>query len=418
VTRIGLVVVCGLAVGARADEALQIDEAVRLAETRNERGRIADLNIDVSAASVEKARTAFLPVLNANNTDVLRPWSPPSTATLNVTLNQPLLDAAAIPLYRQARANLAAQVAQSTDDRRQLAFDAARAFFNVLLAEEVVASAEEKLATAQANLALTEDELKQKLIGANDVTRAQIDEASSERELASDRGAVDSARVILAFTIDSPVPASVTSPDALLAAGRQAVSGVDRLVSVALVRRPDYAAKREAAVGAHDLAEEPLLRLIPTINLSGTFSLTSLPGKTGNIADQTIGLAVSWPIYDAGSRYADAHGRAASATIADLNADLLARTVDEQVRSAAALLASAQAALKSAETARDASRLSATETEELYRRGLAKAIELVDANEQRFLAEVNFATAEFNVATAYLALRQAIGLEPIGTELP
>jgi outer membrane protein TolC len=88
------------------------------------------------------------------------------------------------------------------------------------------------------------------------------------------------------------------------------------------------------------------------------------------------------------------------------------------VRSAVALLASSQASLASAEVARDASRQSAVETDELYRRGVARAIELVDANEQRFLAEVTFATAEFNVATAYLSLRQALGLDPTGTELP
>lgn len=58
-------------------------------------------------------------------------------------------------------------------------------------------------------------------------------------------------------------------------------------------------------------------------------------------------------------------------------------------------------------------RRSATEAEILYRQGLAKAIELIDANDQRFNAEVNYATSEFNVATAYLALRRATGLDPL-----
>ncbi len=53
----------------------------------------------------------------------------------------------------------------------------------------------------------------------------------------------------------------------------------------------------------------------------------------------------------------------------------------------------------------------------LYKHGLAKAIELVDANDSRFLAEVNYISAEYSVALAYLALRQSIGLDAIGTEL-
>jgi hypothetical protein len=41
----------------------------------------------------------------------------------------------------------------------------------------------------------------------------------------------------------------------------------------------------------------------------------------------------------------------------------------------------------------------------------------VDANDSRFTAEVNYAAAEFAMAQAYLSLRQALGLDALGTEL-
>jgi outer membrane protein TolC len=65
-----------------------------------------------------------------------------------------------------------------------------------------------------------------------------------------------------------------------------------------------------------------------------------------------------------------------------------------------------------------ASRKSADETAILYHQGLAKAIELVDANEQRFLAEVTYAEAEFSLASAYFALLQAMGRGPLDLEVP
>ena len=46
----------------------------------------------------------------------------------------------------------------------------------------------------------------------------------------------------------------------------------------------------------------------------------------------------------------------------------------------------------------------------LYKQGLAKAIELVDANDSRFIAEVNYASAEFAMALAYLGA--AAGARP------
>ncbi|HEX7602911.1 MAG TPA: TolC family protein, partial [Polyangiaceae bacterium] len=120
---------------------------------------------------------------------------------------------------------------------------------------------------------------------------------------------------------------------------------------------------------------------------------------------------------DAGIRYADRRSRDALATIADLTVGQLSRTVDAEVGSAVVALEASQAALAASEQAMNAARQSADETAILYRQGLAKAIELVDANNQRFLAEVNYSTAEYSTALAYLGLRQALGLDPLGTEL-
>ncbi|MEO6777089.1 MAG: TolC family protein, partial [Kofleriaceae bacterium] len=114
-----------------------------------------------------------------------------------------------------------------------------------------------------------------------------------------------------------------------------------------------------------------------------------------------------------GARSADIRSRDAAAAIADLQAKELVRSIDTDVRTAATQLAAAQQALAAAADAVTASRKSADETAILYKQGLAKAIELVDANEQRFTAEVSYAEAEFSVASAYLALRQAVGQGPL-----
>jgi outer membrane protein TolC len=186
---------------------------------------------------------------------------------------------------------------------------------------------------------------------------------------------------------------------------------------MAIATRPDLAAKRHLAIAAHDFATEPLLRLVPVISLSGTFALSTdeTLGGHGFYNTESLGATLTWPLFDAGVRYADKRSRDALAAIADLNTDTLLRTVDEQVRAAAIALQASQLGLGAAERARDAAKQSADETAILYKQGLAKAIELVDANDSRFLADVSYATAEYSVALAYLALRQALGLDPIGT---
>jgi outer membrane protein TolC len=157
---------------------------------------------------------------------------------------------------------------------------------------------------------------------------------------------------------------------------------------------------------------------VPTLGVQGAMTATTAPPPaTGRWNDETVTATLTWTLYDAGVRYADKHSRDAQASIADLSLQQLVRSVDAQVRAAIALLASAQAAFRVAGDAMRAARQSVDESAILYRQGLAKAIELVDANDTRFSAEVNYAGAEYAMALAYLNLRQSLGLDPLGAEL-
>ena len=392
---------------------------MRLALSRNERAQISDLNVKIVQAGVMKARAAFLPVVNADGNNILRPFdkSPIDTATAHLTVSQPLLVPSAFPLYSEAKENLASQIAQTVDDKRQLSFDAAKAFLNVLLAEKVLLAANRKLGTARADLADTQAQMAAALVSSNDVTRAQISLSSSEREVASDQGGVDAAYLQLAFVVNSAVTPGLTPPTTLLDASERPLPPLAQLIAASIARRPDLVAKKHAAIAAHDFAREPRMRFFPTVGVSAEGTATTSAAGGGHEIDAQLALTASWDIWDAGVRDADAHSRDASAEIADLTTKTLIRTIEVQVRTAVVQLAAAQQALIAARDAMVASAKSATETAILYKQGLAKAIELLDANDQRFEAEVDYAAAQDTVANAYLALRQAMGFDPIGTEL-
>jgi outer membrane protein TolC len=60
-----------------------------------------------------------------------------------------------------------------------------------------------------------------------------------------------------------------------------------------------------------------------------------------------------------------------------------------------------------------AARQSADETAILYKQGLAKAIELFNANQSRFDAEISLAAAQLALRQGELDLRAALGLFPV-----
>jgi outer membrane protein TolC len=412
--------------GAAAQEAvspqgLTLDQAVQLTLSRNERAKISDLQVVVADAAVEKAFTAFLPLLTtqASATQHATAIKPPSNSgQAAVTLSQPILNAPAFPLYAQAKRLADAQREQNVDDKRLLAFAAASAFFAVLNAQDVVQAATRQRDNAKANLTDTQARAKAQLSSSNDVTKAQVDLAGAQREVENDQGSLDNALVQLAFTLNAPAPAALIPPQPTLAAAVKPVGGPDQLVRFAADHRPDVRVVKYQATAAHDFASEPMLRLLPTLGAQGqAVATTTTSPITGRHDDETVTATLTWTLYDAGVRYADKHSRDAQAEIADLNTSLLLRNVDAQVRSAVALLGAAQLAFKDASDAAKLAAQNVDETAILYRQGLATALELVDANDSRFTAEVNYAAAEFAMAQAYLSLRQALGLDALGTEL-
>jgi len=212
------------------------------------------------------------------------------------------------------------------------------------------------------------------------------------------------------------MPSSLTPPAPTLTAAEKPAGAADTLARFAVDHRPDVAVARYDAIAARDFASEPLLRLVPVLGLLGQASATTNPNAP-NWNEETLQGTLTWTIFDQGARYADKRSRDAQQEIADQNLLLLVRSVDAQVRSAVVLLVAAQAAYRAASDGVKYAQQNVDETAILYRQGLATALELVDANDSRFTAESNFASAQFAMAQAYLGLRQAIGLDALGTEL-
>jgi outer membrane protein TolC len=399
---------------------LRIEDAVQLALTRNERAKVSDLQVVVAEAAVERARAGFLPIvaLSGNDQQHLAATgpTPANVGTSSFLVNQPIVNAPAWPLYSQAKALADAQRAQNIDDKRLLAFLAANAFLAVLNADDLLQAAERQFSMAKANLDDAQARVLAGLTSSNDVTRSHIDIAGAARQMQADEGNLDNATIQLAFTIAAPVVGPLARPSATLNAAEQPPGQIDALVRFAMEHRPDVMAARHAVVAAHDFASEPLLRLVPTLGIQAGANMTTNSPASGRWHDETLTGTLSWTLYDAGVRYADKHSRDAQASIADLNLQQLGRGVDAQVRASAALLVSAQAALVVAEDAVKAARQGADEAAILYRQGLAKAIELVDANDTRFTSEINYAGAEYAMAQAYLNLRQSLGLGPLETQ--
>jgi outer membrane protein TolC len=389
---------------------LTIERAVELALTRNERAAIADTTVEAAEARVRRARTAFFPRVDIGGnlgTDIGNGSERDLSASALVT--QPLFDARVFPLYRQQRFERDAARLSADDSKRVLGFDAAVSFLTTLSFEQVLRAAERRRDFAQTNLDDVSARFEAGLVSSNDVTRADLELATAVRELAQAKGDVDASRVELETLLKTDISGPLAPPVALLDAADNPPPARGTAIADAQARRSDIAARRARVEALRAFADEPNARFFPSV----LFTAQTRNVNDGRITNRNnegfMGVSFAWPVFDAGLRGADRAERTANVRGAELQLEFELRDVERQMRGAAVQLTTEQASLREAIAAVRAARKNTDETSILYREGLASALELADATQQLFEAEVAEVTARYRMAVAFLSLREASG---------
>ena len=422
--------VCCVLVGAGprafAAESLTLEHAIELALSRNERAGIADAQADAAQARLSKARAFFFPdfIVTGNYSPREYETRRDATGDLFVTYRKdavsatavatiPIFDARAFPLHRFARLERDAARYDAMEVRRRLAFEAAEAFLMALGVQQVREAAERRHALAEQSLREARARFEAKLVGSNDVTRAELELANADRERTRAVGDAQTTMLELSFLLDVEVPGALRPPDALLAAAAAPPGSAEDLVRETTARRMDVLSDRAHARALVALSREPMMRLLPVIGASAAWRVSNDPDFEGREQDPTIGVVATWPLFDGGDRYADRRERRANARVATLQARATERAVEVDLERALVRLANGQASAKAAGTAAEAARRNARETGELYRQGLVRAFEASDAQLRLFEAEVALARERYGLGIAYLGVPAALGLGPI-----
>lgn len=418
---------------APAAEPLSLERAVELALSRNERAQIAGAQNDAADGRLAQARAFFFPSLTVSGQytrrayEVTRSVGGQEVAVLRYnalgaagSLRWPLLDARGIALYQAASADLRATRFEAAEAKRRLGFEAAQAFLQTLGLELVHEAARHRVALAETNLGDATARKGAGLASSNDVTRSTLELANARRSEASAGGVARAARLNLALLLDlDPVQlGTLEPPTSMFDTARAQPDRIERPgLERAVEARLDVKGLGERKAQADALAREPLLRLVPVLGFFAQGSLTNETGLSGIPWAASLGVDLTWALFDGGSRYGARDERAANARIVALNERLRQRGVTVEVHTALATLAAARASETQAVVGVDAAKLNATETSELYRQGLAIALQQVDAVQSQFEAEVALVQDRYAVLLSLLGLRAALGVDPLGREV-
>ena len=279
-----------------------------------------------------------------------------------------------------------------------------------------------KLDTAKANLADTDAQVKAQLVSSNDVTRAQIDlRRARARELEADQGSARRPR-----TSSSRSRSTRRSRAALVAPDRAArrrrssrAAAAEPLVAHGLAHRArSRRRKQHAALAAHDFAREPHMRLFPTLGVGAPGKrVDDEPPATGHDVDGDASRChASLDDLRRRRRATPTSTRATRRPRSPISTtDALAphgrRAGAHRGRAARRRAAGAGRARKRRDGRRAQER---RRDRDPLQAGAREGDRARRRERSRFPPRSTTPSAEFAVAPAYLALRQAIGLDPLG----
>ena len=197
---------------------------------------------------------------------------PNNIATANLTVTQPVINASAFPLYGQAKDARSTRSTRRTSTTSACSPSTPRARSSrVLNAQDVVQAAQRQLENAKANLADTQARAEAQLTSSNDVTRAAGRHGRARRARSRPTRAPSTTR-----SCSSPSRSTRRSrrrsspPEATLAAAQRARRCARRRSSASRwIAGPTCSVAKYQAAAAHDFADEPLLRLVPTLGAPG-----------------------------------------------------------------------------------------------------------------------------------------------------
>ena len=194
-------------------------------------------------------------------------------------------------------------------------------------------------------------------------------------------------------------------------AGPAAIA-IAALPAQVLAQRPDvYAAERDVAAASFEVGSAQAQRY-PRLSLQGMVGAANFRsgGENTELTAWTIGpLALSVPIFDAGTRRANVEAARANYEDAVVRYRATARQAVREVEEALVRLASTAARSGDAQAALDGYRAAFVAAEDRYKGGFGSLLELEDARRTRLAAENAVIALQRERSAAWIALYRAAG---------
>ncbi|MEZ4459291.1 MAG: TolC family protein [bacterium] len=395
-----------------AQTTITLPDAVARAQQSNESAQIAAARIDRARALKREALAAMLPSLSVgasgtyngvpvelNGRAIVQQFDWGANGRASITL----FDGQMYPLYSASSRGVEAADLDARWAVRVLDFEVEQTFFALAAAERDLKIATRAVELRSAYTERAKALAEQGIALPIDAARARSQELEAQQAVLEATARLGNASDALAVLLGTDADFRADLGQLPRVAPPEAAQSLTRDDVRADFKRLEAIELRESAVW---------WSLFPTVDLSansrfGPSSLSNPDGLTWSIS-----LDASWLLYDGGARYARAAAIEAEARETKLNLEQTRRTLGAEGRRALRNWQSAHQAIDVATEKRDVAQQAYDMVLARYESGLTTSIEVTQASEDLFLAELSLSDAELAADLAASQYRFVIGVSP------
>lgn len=282
----------------------------------------------------------------------------------------------------------------------------AQAAYAAAALEEVVTASERAVELASEQAMSAERRVRAGTSAPLDVLRAKTEVVRRTSDLERARAELARADLALGTMLGRSKPVRVEVPDLVDAAGPQAMRAT---AASALPARAELDLYRSRQDAARAQIKSARARLLPQLSATGAVFASDTPYPTGDQMGWRVTVDLTLPLYDGGYRYAKRREAEAQLKTASIALDQQRLRILQEVEDARRDIAVAGEQRRLAATRKQLAEDAAASAKRSFDAGIASSLDVLDANDKLYQADVAVADARARLAQSILALERALG---------
>jgi outer membrane protein len=430
VTRLRAIGVSSLLVGMFGGPPLRaadLLEVYRLARENDPTLAGEHYQLEASEQSVPEAASALLPVLSANSQvdrtggDVTYTANPTSTRQYNsviwtLQLTVPLLRPGSIQDFREAHTARDQARTRYALAEQDLLLRVAQAYFEVVIAEEVVAAADAEVRAMNEQHAVASKSYQKGVVSVTDVdqatSRAELavsSQLAATADLETKRSELEKIIGPLPLTLDGLAKGSVTLAPNLDGSDDWARRASENSLKVLGLESAVQIARLEV--------QKARMQRLPTVDAVASYGRNYSSGNSINPLDygtnayvKQAGVQFNLPLLDGGGMHARMAEAMAKERKAQSDLEAARREAAADAREAYQGVLKGVAQVKALSAAIEASENAVKGSQAGYRLGIRINSDVLDAQRERYSAQRDWAKARYDTLIQFLKLKAAAGV--------